>query len=68
MRAEELVLGDLIEVKFGDRMPADVRIISAHGFKVKTPRIELNVFRIFTCVLLCSPVCYSSFHKVYKSA
>ncbi|ESO09177.1 hypothetical protein HELRODRAFT_92936, partial [Helobdella robusta] len=34
VRAEELVIGDVIEVKFGDRMPADMRVISAHGFKV----------------------------------
>ncbi|XP_059138718.1 sodium/potassium-transporting ATPase subunit alpha-like [Physella acuta] len=34
IRAEELVLGDIVEVKFGDRVPADIRIISAHGFKV----------------------------------
>lgn len=32
--AEELVVGDVIEVKFGDRMPADVRITYAQGFKV----------------------------------
>ncbi|CAL1531777.1 unnamed protein product [Lymnaea stagnalis] len=32
--AEQLVLGDVVEVKFGDRIPADIRIISAHGFKV----------------------------------
>lgn len=25
--------GDVLEVKFGDRVPADIRIISAHGFK-----------------------------------
>ena len=34
VRAEELVVGDIIEVKFGDRLPADVRVVSAHGFKV----------------------------------
>jgi len=34
IRAEELVVGDIIEVKFGDRVPADIRVISAHGFKV----------------------------------
>jgi sodium/potassium-transporting ATPase subunit alpha len=34
VRAEELVQGDVVDVKFGDRVPADVRIISAHGFKV----------------------------------
>jgi len=34
IQAEELVVGDIVEVKFGDRVPADIRIISAHGFKV----------------------------------
>lgn len=34
VKAEELVLGDVIEVKFGDRVPADIRVISCHGFKV----------------------------------
>ncbi len=34
VHAEELVVGDLIEVKFGDRMPADMRVTNAHGFKV----------------------------------
>ena len=31
---EEVVVGDLIEVKGGDRIPADIRVISASGFKV----------------------------------
>lgn len=34
LRAEDLVLGDVVEVKFGDRIPADIRIIESHGFKV----------------------------------
>jgi len=34
VNATELVLGDIVEVKFGDRLPADVRVINAHGFKV----------------------------------
>ena len=34
MKAEELVLGDIVEVKFGDRVPADLRVIIAHSFKV----------------------------------
>ncbi|GAA27822.2 Na+/K+ transporting ATPase subunit alpha K01539 sodium/potassium-transporting ATPase subunit alpha, partial [Clonorchis sinensis] len=32
--AEALVVGDLIDVKCGDRVPADIRIISASSFKV----------------------------------
>lgn len=34
INAEEVVVGDLVEVKGGDRIPADVRIIAAHGCKV----------------------------------
>lgn len=34
MNAEEVVVGDLVEIKGGDRVPADLRIISAHGCKV----------------------------------
>ena len=34
MNAEQLVRGDVVEIKFGDRVPADVRILSAHSFKV----------------------------------
>ncbi|XP_069686798.1 sodium/potassium-transporting ATPase subunit alpha-like [Periplaneta americana] len=31
---EQVVVGDVVEVKLGDRIPADIRIIEAHGFKV----------------------------------
>ena len=34
LKAEELVLGDVVDVKFGDRIPADIRIIESRGFKV----------------------------------
>ena len=34
IKAEELVVGDVIEVKFGDRLPADIRVVEAKGFKV----------------------------------
>lgn len=30
-----LVVGDIVEVKGGDRVPADFRVINAHGFKVE---------------------------------
>ena len=29
-----MVVGDLVEIKGGDRIPADIRIIVAHGCKV----------------------------------
>jgi len=34
MKVEQLTLGDVIEVKFGDRVPADIRIIESTGLKV----------------------------------
>ncbi|KAH8856488.1 Sodium/potassium-transporting ATPase subunit alpha [Schistosoma japonicum] len=32
--AENIVVGDIVEVKSGDRIPADIRIITASSFKV----------------------------------
>uniref|UniRef100_H3AXY8 Sodium/potassium-transporting ATPase subunit alpha n=1 Tax=Latimeria chalumnae TaxID=7897 RepID=H3AXY8_LATCH len=34
VNAEDVVVGDLVEIKGGDRVPADLRIISSHGCKV----------------------------------
>jgi sodium/potassium-transporting ATPase subunit alpha len=34
IKAEELTVGDIVEVKFGDRIPADLRILEAKGLKV----------------------------------
>jgi len=34
INATECTIGDIVFVKFGDRVPADVRIIESHGFKV----------------------------------
>ncbi|GFN73912.1 sodium/potassium-transporting ATPase subunit alpha [Plakobranchus ocellatus] len=31
---KEIVVGDIVKVKFGDAVPADLRIIESHGFKV----------------------------------
>ena len=34
IKAQDLTIGDVIEVKFGDRVPADIRVIESRGFKV----------------------------------
>lgn len=34
INANELVVGDLVEIKGGDRVPADIRIITGQGCKV----------------------------------
>merc|ERR1719410_1725920 len=34
VKAAELTLGDIVEIKFGDRVPADLRVLEARGFKV----------------------------------
>lgn len=34
LKAEDIVIGDVVEVKFGDRIPADIRVVEARGFKV----------------------------------
>ena len=45
--AEEVTLGDIVEVKFGDSIPADIRIITASGFKV-----TLIFFYLLQCCCL----------------
>lgn len=35
VNAADLVVGDVVDVKFGDRIPADIRILSAQGFKAR---------------------------------
>merc|ERR1711910_179980 len=34
IKADELTMGDIVEVKFGDRIPADLRVLESKGFKV----------------------------------
>merc|ERR1712180_428496 len=34
IEAKDLTIGDICEVKFGDRIPADLRVLEARGFKV----------------------------------
>lgn len=56
IQAKELVVGDLVTLKFGDRIPADVRIITNNGLRVSyTPRpnsltSHTNLLRTFIYV------------------
>jgi len=36
IKADELTVGDIVEIKFGDRVPADIRVLEARSFKVIT--------------------------------
>ncbi|GAB6023010.1 hypothetical protein CHUAL_007100 [Chamberlinius hualienensis] len=38
--SEELVMGDVVDIKAGDKIPADIRIISSHNFKVDNSLIN----------------------------
>lgn len=45
INANELVVGDLVEIKGGDRVPADIRVISGQGCKVDhTLSLSITVF------------------------
>jgi len=34
IEAKDLTLGDIVDIQFGDRIPADVRVLESRGFKV----------------------------------
>lgn len=59
LRAEDLVLGDVVEVKFGDRIPADIRIIEARNFKVRYNLIEI-ILKHFSSFSACAFVQFRS--------
>jgi len=48
INAEQVVVGDIIFVKGGDRVPADLRVVEARGFKVMN---NSNFFEIQNFVL-----------------
>ena len=42
LQVDNLVVGDVVDVKFGDRIPADIRILHSAGFKVLSLRCYLD--------------------------
>lgn len=60
LRAEDLVLGDVVEVKFGDRIPADIKIIEARNFKVRATELEFQSTNTMqrTVIQIAPPPCH----------
>ena len=52
VKAAELTLGDIVDIKFGDRVPADLRVIEARGFKVRDSFLN-NVWFYMTNSNIC---------------
>ena len=52
VKAEELTLGDVVEIKFGDRIPADIRVIECRGFKVPAAQTVTSSAEPFYHMLL----------------
>ena len=53
INAEQVAVGDIIFVKGGDRVPADLRIVEARGFKVSSgPVLSLSftICLLFQCL------------------
>ena len=46
INAEQVVVGDIIFVKGGDRVPADLRVVEARGFKVMNNSTWKDFFEI----------------------
>lgn len=57
LRAEDLVLGDVVEVKFGDRIPADIRVVEARNFKVRTLKFFFFLNDTFNEIKLLFNLC-----------
>lgn len=44
INAYQLVVGDLVEIKGGDRVPADIRVITSQGCKVDPTNSQHSEF------------------------
>ena len=49
VNAELITLGDVIEVKGGDKLPADIRIINCSGFKVSQGKVDFPLKGVRHC-------------------
>ena len=44
IEASELVLGDIVSIKGGDKTPADIRMLECHSIKVSC--IDIQFFKV----------------------
>lgn len=57
INAEQVVVGDLIFVNGGDRVPADLRVVEARGFKVmNTFSPSLRLIEIYCTEVIFPPL------------
>ena len=53
--SSQLVVGDIVDVKSGDKIPADVRVIHSAGFKVLLAQSDESTWLLlFVCFCCCS--------------
>ena len=45
---DNLVVGDVVEVRFGDRIPADLRVLKSSGFKVTWAHLVKSSLHLLT--------------------
>lgn len=54
INAEQVVVGDIIFVKGGDRVPADLRVVEARGFKVMDAFSDYGFHsNLLKCMFFC---------------
>lgn len=74
INASELVVGDLVEIKGGDRVPADIRIITGQGCKVDhmhTCWTSVHTGKYRYCMLklmknVIVPIIYQCVYHIYE--
>lgn len=57
--AEEVVVGDLVEIRLGDKIPADTRIIECHGLRVENSSITGADMWAVTLIFFLSQALYA---------
>uniref|UniRef100_A0A8B9KSU9 Sodium/potassium-transporting ATPase subunit alpha n=1 Tax=Astyanax mexicanus TaxID=7994 RepID=A0A8B9KSU9_ASTMX len=65
INANLLVVGDLVEIKGGDRVPADIRVITSQGCKVPNIQNTPRTHPICECMFPCKELEKETLQSVY---